>query len=64
MRIFEDMQKNVKNGAEQVVDVRDSKFFEGVVGDLVGENILGKDIVMYFIECFIRLVKIRSIGRK
>lgn len=54
MRIFEDMQKNVKNGAEQVVDVRDSKFFEGVVGDLVGENILGKDIVMYFIECFIR----------
>lgn len=46
------------------MDVRDSKFFEGVVGDLVGENILGKDIVMYFIECFIRLVKIGSIGRK
>lgn len=38
MRTFEDMQKNAKNGAEQVVDVRDSKSFEGVVGDSAGEN--------------------------
>lgn len=54
MRTFEDMQKNAKNGAEQVVDVRDSKSFEGVVGDSAGENTPGKDTVMYLIECLIR----------
>uniref|UniRef100_K1PJK1 Thiosulfate sulfurtransferase n=1 Tax=Magallana gigas TaxID=29159 RepID=K1PJK1_MAGGI len=55
MRTFEDMQKNAKNGAEQVVDVRDSKSFEGVVGDSAGENTP---------ECLIRLVKTGSTGRK
>lgn len=64
MRTFEDMQKNAKNGAEQVVDVRDSKSFEGVVGDSAGENTPGEDTVMYLIECLIRLVKTRSTGRK
>lgn len=64
MRTFEDMQKNAKNGAEQVVDVRDSKSFEGVVGDSAGENTPGKDTVMYLIECLIRLVKTGSTGKK
>lgn len=35
MRTFEDIQKNVKTQEEQVVDVRDTKAFEGNVPDTV-----------------------------
>lgn len=55
MRTFEDMQKNAKSGAEQVVDVRDSNSFEGVVGDSAGENTPGKDTVISHIKMGVNL---------